>query len=55
MDIKPVKTKKDYEAALKAIEHLMGARRGSPGGGWLDAPAYDGHGVEASPRARDSR
>jgi len=36
MDIKPIKTKKDYEATLKAIEHLMGASRDSPDGDRLD-------------------
>jgi HTH-type transcriptional regulator/antitoxin HigA len=36
MDIKPIRTKKDYEAALKAIERLMRAKRGSPEGDRLD-------------------
>jgi HTH-type transcriptional regulator / antitoxin HigA len=36
MDIKPIRTKKDYEAALKAVERLMGAKRGSPEGDRLD-------------------
>lgn len=36
MDIKPVKTKKDYEATLRAIELLMGAKRDSPEGDRLD-------------------
>jgi HTH-type transcriptional regulator/antitoxin HigA len=36
MDVKPIKTKKDYEATLKAIESLMGAKRGSPEGDRLD-------------------
>lgn len=36
MDIRPVKTKRDYEVALKAIERLMGARRNSPEGDLLD-------------------
>ena len=36
MDIKPIKTKKDYEEALKAVEGLMGASRGSPEGDRLD-------------------
>lgn len=36
MDIKPIRTRKDYEAALKAIEHLMGAKRNSPEGDRLD-------------------
>jgi hypothetical protein len=29
MDIKPIKTKKDYEVTLRAIEGLMGAKRNS--------------------------
>jgi len=29
MDVKPIKTKRDYEATLKEIERLMGARRDS--------------------------
>src|SRR5437762_11531828 len=36
MDVKPIKTKRDYEATLKAIERLMGASRDSPEGDRLD-------------------
>jgi HTH-type transcriptional regulator / antitoxin HigA len=36
MEIKPIRTKKDYEAALKAIEQLMTARRSTPEGERLD-------------------
>ena len=36
MEIKPVKTRKDYDAALKAIEALMSAKRNSPEGDRLD-------------------
>jgi HTH-type transcriptional regulator / antitoxin HigA len=36
MDVKPIKTKRDYEATLKAIERLMGAKRNSPEGDRLD-------------------
>ena len=36
MDVKPIKTKKDYEATLRAIERLMGAKRDSPEGDRLD-------------------
>lgn len=36
MDIKPIRTKKDYEVALKEIERLMGAKRNSPKGDRLD-------------------
>ena len=30
MEIKPIRTKRDYEAALKEIEGLMDAKRNSP-------------------------
>ena len=36
MDIKPIRTKRDYEAALKAVEKLMDAKRGTPEGDRLD-------------------
>ena len=36
MDIKPIKTKRDYEAALRAIEPLMSAKRNTPEGDRLD-------------------
>jgi HTH-type transcriptional regulator / antitoxin HigA len=36
MDIKPIRTKRDYEAALKAIEALMRAKRNTPEGDRLD-------------------
>jgi len=36
MNIKPIKTKVDYRAALKKIEALMTARAGSPDGERLD-------------------
>jgi HTH-type transcriptional regulator/antitoxin HigA len=36
MEIKPVRTRKDYEAALNAIEGLMGAKRNSAEGDRLD-------------------
>ena len=36
MDVKPIKSKRDYEATLKAIESLMGAKRNSPEGDRLD-------------------
>ena len=36
MDIKPIRTKRDYETALKEIERLMGAKRNSPEGDRLD-------------------
>ncbi len=32
MDIKPIKTKRDYEAALRVIEPLMSAKRKTPEG-----------------------
>lgn len=36
MDVKPIKTKRDHQTALKAIERLMGAKRDSPEGDRLD-------------------
>ncbi len=36
MEIKPIRTKTDYRAALKEIETLMPARAGSPEGERLD-------------------
>ena len=36
MEIKPIRTKADYMAALKGIESLMGARRNTPQGERLD-------------------
>ena len=36
MEIKPIKTEADYEAALKEIERLWGANYGSPEGDKLD-------------------
>ncbi len=32
MDITPIKTKRDYRRALKEIEGLMAAKRGTPEG-----------------------
>ena len=36
MEIKPIRTKRDYEAALKEIEGLMDAKRNSPEGDKLE-------------------
>lgn len=36
MDIKPIKTKKDYKRTLQEIESLMGAKKGSAEGDRLD-------------------
>lgn len=36
MEIKPIRTKTDYRAALKEVETLMSARAGSPEGERLD-------------------
>ena len=36
MDITPIKTKRDYRRALKEIEGLMDAKRGTPEGDRLD-------------------
>jgi len=37
MNIKPIKTQRDYRRALKEIEGLMAAKRGTPQGDRLDA------------------
>ena|SRR5438094_520891 len=39
MDIKPIRTRADYRAALKQIEALMNARAGTPEGERLDVLA----------------
>jgi HTH-type transcriptional regulator/antitoxin HigA len=36
MNIKPIRTRRDYDAALKVIERLMEAKRNSPEGDLLD-------------------
>jgi HTH-type transcriptional regulator/antitoxin HigA len=36
MNIAPIKTRRDYRTALKHIEHLMRAKRGTPEGDRLD-------------------
>jgi HTH-type transcriptional regulator/antitoxin HigA len=36
VQIKPVRTQRDYEATLRAIEALMMAKRGTPDGDRLD-------------------
>jgi len=36
MDIKPIRTKRDHKAALREIESLMTAKRGTPEGNRLD-------------------
>jgi HTH-type transcriptional regulator / antitoxin HigA len=36
MNIKPIRTKRDYEAALKVVESLMSAKAGSADGDRLD-------------------
>jgi HTH-type transcriptional regulator / antitoxin HigA len=36
MDIAPIKTRRDYRRALKRIERLMTAKRGTPEGDCLD-------------------
>lgn len=46
-DVKPIRTKRDYEAALAEIERLWGAKRGTPRGDRLDViatliDAYEG-------------
>jgi HTH-type transcriptional regulator/antitoxin HigA len=39
MDIKPIKTDRDYRRALKAIERLMDAQPNAPDGDALDTLA----------------
>jgi HTH-type transcriptional regulator/antitoxin HigA len=36
MEVTPIKTKADYRGALREIERVMGARRGTPEGDRLD-------------------
>ena len=36
MEIKPIRTRRDYEKTLRTIETLMSAKRGSPEGDRLD-------------------
>jgi len=36
MDVQPIRTKRDYSRALKEIERLMGAKRGTADGDRLD-------------------
>ena len=48
MEIKPVKTRKDYENTLAAIEQLMDAKRSTPEGDRLEVlvtlvEAYEAH------------
>ena len=38
-DVKPIRTRKDHEAALKKIERLWGAKAGTPEGDRLDVLA----------------
>jgi HTH-type transcriptional regulator/antitoxin HigA len=39
MDIKPIRTKRDYERTLREIEHLWGAKGGTADGDRLDVLA----------------
>src|ERR1700704_2202310 len=38
-NVKPIRTKKDYEAALAEVERLWGTKSGTPGGDRLDVLA----------------
>ena len=38
-EVKPIRTKRDYEAALKEVERLWGAKAGTPEGDRLDVLA----------------
>ena len=56
MDIAPIKTQRDYRRALKRIENLMTAKRGTPEGDCLDVLVTLVEGVRASTLpARSSR
>src|SRR5437773_2369118 len=37
--VKPIRTRRDYESAMKAVERLWGARAGTPDGDRLDVLA----------------
>lgn len=37
--LRPIRTKANYEAALREVERLWGARSGTPAGDWLDVLA----------------
>ena len=47
MNIKPLKTKTDYKAALKEIDSLMRAKPGTPAGDRLDVMVTLVHAYEA--------
>jgi HTH-type transcriptional regulator / antitoxin HigA len=44
-DVKPIRTKRDYESALQEVERLWGAKLGTPAGDRLDvlATLIDAH------------
>ena len=50
-EIKPIRTKRDHEAALKEVERLRGAKAGTPAGNRLDvlATLIDAYGAEHCP------
>ena len=50
-EIKPIRTKRDYEAALKEVERLWGTKAGTPEGDRLDvlATLIDAYEVEHYP------
>ena len=54
MDIKPIKTEADYEAALREIESLMAAAADSPKGDRLDVLATLVEAYEAKHHAIDA-
>ena len=41
-EVRPIRTKRDHEAALKEIEHLWGAKAGTRDGDRLDGVATRG-------------
>jgi HTH-type transcriptional regulator/antitoxin HigA len=50
-EIKPIRTKRDYDGALKEVERLWGAKSGTPEGDRLDvlATLIDAHETEHYP------
>lgn len=52
-DIKPIRTKRDYESALKEVERLWGAKSGTPEGDRLDVLATLIDAYEAEPYPMD--
>ena len=61
VDVKPIRTEADYEAALAEVERLWGAKLGTPQGDQLDLlatliDAYEGeyHSIDAPGASADT-